>query len=108
MVRRDHDGELVERELEALEEPARVRIDLGVEQAVWVAVARQKALEAQRIAAVPGPDQHDATPRVPDEADAAQDERPHDDLADIRLAGHQAAKVGALDPDHAAVHARPT
>ncbi len=105
MVRRDHDGELVGRELEAVEEPARVRIDLGVEQAVRVAVAGEEALKAQGIAAVPGTDQDDTTPRMPDEADAAQDERPHDDLADVRLAGHQATKVGALDPDHPAVHA---
>ena len=103
MVRRDHDGELIGRELETIEEPARVRIDLGIEQPVRVAVAHQEALEAQRIATMPRSDQHDATPRVPDEADAAQDERPHDDLADVRLAGHQATKVGALDPDHPAV-----
>ncbi len=108
MVRRDHDRELVGRELEAVEEPAGVRIDLGVEQAVRVAVAGKEALKAQGVAAVPGPDQHDATPRVPDEADAAQDERPHDDLADVRLAAHQATEVGALDPDHPAVHAGST
>ena len=108
MVRRDHDGELVGRELETVEEPAGVRIDLGVEQAVRVAVAHQEALEAQGIAAVPGPDQHDGAMRVPNEPDPPEDEGPHDDLADVRLAGHQTTKVGALDPDYPAVHAGAT
>ena len=56
----------------------------------------------------PGPISDDAAPRVPDEADPPQDEGPHDDLADVRLAGHQATKVGALDPDHPAVDAGST
>ena len=34
---------------------------------------------------------------VADQADAAQDERAHDDLADVGLARDQAAEVGALD-----------
>ena len=72
-------------------------------QAVRVAVAHQEALEVQGIAAVPGPDQHDGAMRVPNEPDPPEDEGPHDDLADVRLAGHQATKIGALDPDYPAV-----
>ena len=71
-----------------------------------VAIAHEEALQAQRIGAVPGADQYDAALDVPDETDAAQDEGTHDDFADVGLADHQPAKVGALDPYHPAVRGR--
>mgnify|MGYP006894105261 CR=1 FL=1 len=48
-----------------------------------IAVAPQKSLQAQRIAAMARPDQNDATLPPADQADAPQDEGAHDDLADI-------------------------
>ena len=36
---------------------------------------------------------------MPDQANTAQDKRPHDNFADIRLSADHLAKIGALDPD---------
>ena len=105
LVRRDHHRQLVGRELEAAQEAVGVRVEVGVEQSVRVAVADQETLEAEGVGAVAGPDQDDPTVDVADQPDPAQDERPHDDLADVRLAGDQAAKVGALDPNDPTVGA---
>jgi hypothetical protein len=54
---------------------------------------------------MPRPDQHDAAMPVPDEPDPAENEGAHDDFADVRLAGDQTTKIGALDPDYPAVDA---
>ena len=48
------------------------------------------------------PDQHDTAMLVPDKPDPG-DEGAHDDFADVRLAGDQTTKIGALDPDYPAV-----
>ncbi len=52
-----------------------------------------------------GPDHHDPTMVMTDQPHAAQDERPHDDLADVGFARDEPAKVRALDPNDAAVGA---
>ena len=79
-----------------------VRVGLGVEQPVRITVTRQEALQPERIAAVPRPDQHDAALPVDDQPDAAQDERAHQDLGDVRLGGQHAAEVGTRHADDAA------
>ena len=107
MVRADHDRQIRLVELETAEEPVRVRVGIGVEQTVRIAVASEEALQAQRVAAMPRPDQHDAAPRIPDEPDAAQDEGPHDGLADVGLAADQAAELRRREARHAAVADRP-
>ena len=106
-TRQDHDRQLVLHELEACEEPAGVRVAIGIEKPMRVAVPRQEALQPQGISGMAGADQHDAAMRMPDQADATQDEGAHDDFADVRLGDDEAPEIGPLDPDDAAVLARP-
>src|SRR5204862_227780 len=82
---------------EAVEEAARVGVRLGVEEAMRVGVPAQELLQAQGVGAVRRTDDDDAAVHVADQADAAQDERAHDDLADVGLARDEAAEVRALD-----------
>ena len=42
-----------------------------------------------------------------DQRDATQDERAHDNLADVRLGADHLAKIGTLDPDHTTIGAGP-
>ncbi len=74
LVRVDHHGQLVRAQLVAREEAVRVRVDLGVEHPVRVAVAGEEAPQAQRVGCVARPDQHHAALRVLDQSHAAQDE----------------------------------
>ena len=99
--RRDDHRQVAGLQVEAVEEAAGIGVGLGVQHAVRVAVARHEALQPLHVARMPGPNQHDAALRVLDEADAAQDEGAHDDLADVGLGGHQAAEVGPADAHHA-------
>ncbi|HEY0525043.1 MAG TPA: hypothetical protein VGD08_16735 [Stellaceae bacterium] len=105
LARHDDHRELVGAEFEAVEEAAGIRIRLGIEKAVRIAVARQEPLQPQRVAAMTRADQHHPAMHVPNEADAPQDEGAHDDLADIRLAGDQPAEIGAPHAHDPAVDA---
>ncbi len=101
MVRKHHHGQLIGSKLEAGEEAAGILVDLGVEEAMRIGVAGHEALQAQGVAVVLGSDQLDPTLAVRDQAGATQDEGPHDDLADVRLAGDQSSEVGAFDAGYA-------
>lgn len=63
-------------------------------------------MQSHGVGPVHGADQCDASLRMTDQADATQDESPHDDFTDIRLGAQHFAKIGPLDADQAAVRAR--
>ena len=110
VVGADDDRQLARLQGEAFEEAAGIGVALGVEQPVRVAVAGEELGQAMGVAAVAGADDDHASLAVPDQADAAQDEGAHHDLADVGLVGDQPAElrpVHAHDPARhrgAAVH----
>jgi hypothetical protein len=67
--------------------------------AVRIAVARQEALDPERVAAVRRADQHDAGLGVLHQPYPAQDEGSHDDLANVRLGLDHAWEHGSRHPD---------
>ncbi len=104
MVGRDDDGQFVGSHAETFEKALGVGVMLGVEQSMRIAVAHQKALEPQRIAAMTRPDQDRAATGMADDADASQNEGAHDDLADIGFAAHHAAERDRIEPGQTGRH----
>src|SRR5262245_14839711 len=84
-VRADDDRQLARLDLETLQKGLRARVLVGIEALAGVHIARKEVLEAQDVG-VPGPpDDHRAASAALDQLDAAQDQRAHDALAELRL-----------------------
>ena len=73
-----------------------VEIDVGVR----MAVARQELLDAQRAGAMSRPNEHDIAEPVRDQLHPAQDEGPHDDLAELAVGLHERQQLFAIQLDH--------
>jgi hypothetical protein len=58
-----------------------------------IAVAREKILQAHQIRVQCGPDQNRAAGAILDQGDPAQDERPHDPLAEFGFCDDDAAQM---------------
>ena len=72
-----------------------IEIDVGER----VAVAREELLDAQRARGVRRADQHDVADAVRDQLDAAEDERAHQDLAQLGVGLHQASSCSRVELD---------
>src|SRR5579859_1272869 len=92
--------------VERIEQPGGLRIDIGIDKAVRVTVSNQKTLQPQYVSAMTRSNQHDAANALLDNVHAAQNERTHDDLADVWLSADQPAKVIAGDADQATFNHR--
>ena len=75
--------------MKAVDQGLRLRIDRGIELLIGMAVARQEALEPQHVGIVGAADDDRAAGPGFDQADPAQDQGPHDALADFGLADKQ-------------------
>ena len=75
--------------MKAVDQGLRLRIDRGIELLKGMAVARQEALEPQHVGIVGAADDDRAAGPGFDQADPAQDQRPHDALAELGLADKQ-------------------
>ena len=62
----------------------------------------RNSLHAQRAGAVVRSEQHDVADAVGDELDAAQDERAHQDLAQLGVGLHERQQALAVELDHLA------
>src|SRR5712671_3706008 len=88
-ARAQHDRQLTRIDLKALDESFGVRIGFGIETLMRMAVAAEKALQTKHVAVLSTADDHrPARPRL-QKADAAQNERAHDPLAEFRLGDQQ-------------------
>ncbi len=108
MARGNDDRQIGRRQLQGGHEAFGVGIGFDVQSAVRVAVARQETFETQRVGGMHRADQQRPAMRLADQGDAPQDEGAHDDLADIRLAGHQSPKLAVPDADDGAGAAHPS
>ena len=97
-VRADHQRQLRVSRPVFDDQLTRLRIDLGIEHVMRLAVATEKGLQADDVVRCRRADQDRAAGAGLDQADAAQDQRPHDALAELRL-GHQQPAQG-LGLDH--------
>jgi hypothetical protein len=75
-----------------------VEIDIGV----GIAVAREKFLDAQRPGAVIGTEEHHVAETARDQFHAPQDERAHDNFAQLGIGLHQRQQLLAVEFDHLA------
>ena len=73
-----------------------VKIDIGV----WMAVARQEFFNAECTRAMIRPDDDDISEPLRNQLDSADNECPHDDLANLAVGLHQGHQVFAIQLDH--------
>jgi len=78
--------------VEALDQDLRAGIDAGIEPLVGMAVTGEKPLEPQDIAVIGRAHDHRAAAAGLEQADPAQDQGPHDPLAELGLFHHQIAQ----------------
>ncbi len=88
-VRAQHDRQLPGVDVEALDQRLRLRIGLGIERLVRMAVAGQETLQPQHVAVLGAADDHRPAGPGLDQADAAQDQGAHDALAELGLGDEQ-------------------
>jgi hypothetical protein len=70
-----------------------ISVLVRVKDLMRIAVAREKILQAHQIRVQCGPDQNRAASAVLDQGDPAQDERPHDPLAEFGFCDDDAAQM---------------
>ena len=87
---------------EAIEQLLDVGVAIEIDVGVGMAVAGEELLDAQRAGAVHRADEDDVAEAVRDQLDAAQDERAHQDLAELGVGLHQRQQVFAIELDHLA------
>jgi hypothetical protein len=102
-VATDDDGNVAHGDAEALEHVLDVRFPLDVDVVEGMSVAQQELLQAQGARAVMRADEHHVALPTHDQADAAEDERPHDELAQLGVRLHQGAERVAGHLQHLAV-----
>ena len=84
--------------MEALDQGSGVGIGGGIERVLRYAIARQEILDSQHVGVIERA-HHDRTGPDLDQADPAQDQGPHDALAEFRFGDHQGAKLFGPDQD---------
>src|SRR5258707_61267 len=88
-ARAQHDRQLTRIDVKALDERFGFWIGFGIEALMRMSVAAEKALQTKHVAVLSTADDHrPARPRL-QKADAAQNERAHDPLAEFRLGDQQ-------------------
>ena len=96
----DHHRHVVDGDLEPIQQLLDVGITVEVDGRVGMAVARQELLDAERASGMARPDEHDVAEPVRDQLHPAQDEGPHEDLAQLAVGLHERQQVFALELDH--------
>lgn len=90
---------MVRVDMKPLDQRFRARIGVGIESAMGKSAAPQKALQPQHVAIAGRADDDRPAGAAFEQADAAQDQRPHDALAEIGLLHHQIAQAPRGDDD---------
>jgi hypothetical protein len=85
-----------------VEEFLRVGVAIEIDVMKRVAIARQELLDAERAGRVRRANQHDVTRAAGDQLDAAKDERPHEDLAQLGIRLDESEQLFASELDHLA------
>jgi hypothetical protein len=93
------DGYLADANVKAIEQRLYARIGLDVLIRERVAVAAQEFTDLLRGARMARAEQHQVVHVLSHQCDAAQDERAHEELAELRVALDEGAQIFAVDRD---------
>ena len=96
----DQDGNLVVRDVKAIEQTLRVRVAVEVEISERVPVARQEFLDPKRSRGMHRADQHDVADAVRRQLQPAIDVGPHQNLADLGVRLHETLPLLPRQLDH--------
>ena len=99
----DRHGHLVRLNAEAIEQGFRVRIALEIEIGVWMTVACEELLDAQRVRRVRRAHDDHVAGLMGDQLDAAQDKRPHEDIAEFAVRLQERAQPGTVELNDLAI-----
>ncbi len=84
-VRTQHDRQLSRIDMEALDQRLRLGVVLGIKPQMRMTIAAEEAFEPEHVAVLGPTDDHRSAAAGLDQADAPQDKRAHDALAELRL-----------------------
>ena len=98
----DQHGHVGGADMKPIEQLLRLGVAIEIDVRVRMAVARQELLHPQRAGAMRRADHDDVAEAARDQLDAAQDERPHEDLAQLGVGLHQREQLLAIEFDHLA------
>ena len=98
----DHQRQFLRPDAETLRHGAAFLVSQSVQHRAGIAVAGQKTLQAHEIRRFRPAEEDGARVARLEQSNAAQDERPHDDLADLGGADHQRAHMGGIERQHGA------
>jgi len=94
----EHDGQMVRIDVKALDQGLGAGIAIGIEHAMRLTVTGEKSLQAQDVGMIGASDDGRPARAGFQQADAAQDQRPHDVLAELGLPHQDIAQpVGGND-----------
>ena len=99
-------GTSVDRDVKAIEQLLDVGVAVEIDVRVRMAVARQELLDAQRAGECAEPTSTTSPMPLRDQLHAAQDERAHQDLAELGVGLHERQQLLAIELDHFARLAR--
>ena len=94
--------------LVVLEQHCGLVIRGGIEHPMGTGIARQEALEADEVGMDGRADQHGATAARLDQAGAAQEQRAHDPLTDLRFGNQHGSETVAGNEEHLGVAVGPS
>src|SRR6202040_262151 len=89
-------------DMEAIEQLLGTWIALEIDVRVRMPVAREELLDTEGARGMSGADEDDVTDSARDDLHAPQDERPHQDLAQLAVGLHERQQLLATHLDHRA------
>src|SRR5205085_12185093 len=95
-----HDRNIGGGHLKTIEQILTSGIAVEIDVRIWMRVARQKLSDAQRLRRIAGAEERDVAETAIDERDAAEDERAHEDLAQLGVGLDEREKLLPLHLDH--------
>ena len=98
----DQQGHVGDGDLEVVQEVLHAGVPVEVDGRVRMSVARQELLDAERARAMARPHEHDVSQPLRDQLHPAEDEGPHDDLAQLAVGLHERQELLAIQLDHLA------
>ena len=98
-VATDDHGHVVDGHVKPIEQVLRAGLALEVDVLIGMAVPRQELLDSKRARRMIGSNQHDIADALRDQLHPAEDERPHQDFAQLAVGLHQRQQMLAIDLD---------
>jgi hypothetical protein len=98
----DHNRDVADANLKPIEPFLRAAVAIEIEVLKWMAIPRQELLHAERPGAMAGTNHDDIAQIARDQRQPTQDERPHQNLAQLRVGLDQGQQLVAIEVNHLA------